>query len=58
MTGVQTCALPISNDVIYVPFDNAKFFGVSHFTGVMSLAISTLSFGLLIYGLVTQFSKP
>lgn len=46
------------NDVIYVPFDNAKFFGVSHFTGVMSLAISTLSFGLLIYGLVTQFSKP
>jgi len=46
------------NDVIYVPFDSAKFFGVSHFTGAMSLVISTLSFGLLIYGLVTQFPKP
>ena len=46
------------NDVIYVPFDNAKFFGVSHVTGALSLVISTFSFGLLIYGLVTQFSKP
>jgi len=46
------------NDVIYVPFDNAKFFGVSHVTGVLSLGISTFSFGLLIYGLINQFSTP
>jgi len=46
------------NDVIYVPFDNAKFFGVSHITGLLSLGISTFSFGLLIYGLINQFSTP
>ena len=40
------------NDVIYVPFDNAKFFGVSHFTGILSLTVSTVSFVLLIYGLI------
>ncbi|MDD3406120.1 MAG: hypothetical protein EOM76_00100 [Sphingobacteriia bacterium] len=39
------------NDVIYVPFDGARYFGVTHFTGILSLVISTLSFGLLIYGL-------
>ncbi len=40
------------NDVIYVPFDGARYFGVTHFTGILSLVISTLSFGLLIYGIV------
>lgn len=46
------------NDVIYVPFDNAKFFGVSHFTGAMSLVISTLSLGWFVYELIMRFSKP
>lgn len=40
------------NDVIYVPFDGSRFFGVTHFTGILSLVISTLSFGLMIYGIV------
>ncbi|HOH71383.1 MAG TPA: hypothetical protein PK552_04945, partial [Paludibacteraceae bacterium] len=40
------------NDVIYVPFDGARYFGVTHFTGILSLVISTLSFGLMIYGIV------
>lgn len=42
------------NDVIYVPFSNAKFFGVQHFTGVLSLSMSTISFGVFIYGIVTM----
>ncbi len=43
------------NDVIYVPFDNVKFFGVNHLTGVLSLTMSTISFGMLVYGIVTTF---
>lgn len=42
-------------DVIYVPFNNAKFFGVNHFSGIISLSMSTISFGVMIYGIVNQF---
>lgn len=45
------------NDVIYVPFSSAKFFGVQHFTGVTSLTLSTISFGVFIYGIVTMIQK-
>lgn len=45
------------NDVIYVPFDNAKFFGVQHFTGILSLTMSTISFGVFIYGIVTMITS-
>lgn len=40
------------NDVIYVPFDNSRYFGVTHFTGILSLTLSTISFGMMIYGIV------
>ncbi len=40
------------NDVIYVPFQNAKYVGASNFTSVLSLTFTTLSFGLFIYSIV------
>ena len=42
------------NDVIYVPFSSAKFFGVQHFTGVLSITLSSISLGVFIYGVVTM----
>ncbi|MDO4190707.1 MAG: polysaccharide biosynthesis/export family protein [Bacteroidales bacterium] len=43
------------NDVIYVQFSDAKFFGVSHITGLISTILSTISVGMLVWGLVESF---
>ncbi len=45
------------NDVIYIPFTNDRYWGVSHFTGVLSTVFSTVSFGLLIYNIVDRIVK-
>lgn len=45
------------NDVIYVPFDDAKTMGASHVTSVISLTMSTLSFGLFVYSLIDSIIK-
>lgn len=42
------------NDVIYVPFTNAKAWGASHVTNVISLTMTTISFGLFIYSIVNS----
>ena len=44
------------NDVIYIPFSDARFVGANNISGTLSLIFSTLSFGLLIYSLITKFS--
>ncbi len=43
------------NDVIYVQFSDAKFFGVQHVTGLISTILSTVSVGMLVWGLVERF---
>lgn len=43
------------NDVIYVQFADAKFFGVQHVTGLISTILSTVSVGMLMWGLVERF---
>lgn len=43
------------NDVIYVQFSNAKYFGVRHITGLISTVLSTVSLGMLVWGLVERF---
>lgn len=45
------------NDVIYVPFDDAKTMGANHVTSVISLTMSTISFGLFVYSLVDSIIK-
>lgn len=45
------------NDVIYVPFSDAKVMGADHVTSVISLTMSTVSFGLLIYSIVNSIIK-
>ena len=40
------------NDVIYVPFSDAKVMGADHVTSVISLTMATISFGLFIYSIV------
>lgn len=44
------------NDVIYIPFDDIKYWGAKNFTSVLSMAISTVSFGLLIYSIVNKLT--
>lgn len=44
------------NDVIYIPFDDAKYWGAKNFSNVLSMTISTVSFGLLIYSIVNKFA--
>ena len=45
------------NDVIYVPFQNAKYVGASNFTNVISLVFTTVSFGMFIYSIVNSIIK-
>lgn len=45
------------NDVIYVPFTDAKAWGASHVTNVISLTMTTISFGLFIYSIVDSIIK-
>jgi polysaccharide export outer membrane protein len=45
------------NDVIYIPFDNAKHWGANHFTSVLSMSFATVSFGLFIYSIVNTIIK-
>lgn len=45
------------NDVIYIPFDSAKHWGASHFTGVLSMAFATVSFGLFIFSIVDSIIR-
>ncbi len=45
------------NDVIYIPFSNNRYWGASHFTNVLSMTFSTVSFGLLIYSIVSTIVK-
>lgn len=46
------------NDIIYVPFTNAKLLGITHFTGIFSVVLSTISFGLLVYKLSLYLKSP
>lgn len=45
------------NDVIYVPFQNAKYVGADNFTNILSLTFTTLSFGLFVYSIVNSIVK-
>ncbi len=45
------------NDVIYIPFADAKYWGATHFTNVLSITFTTVSFGLLIYSIVNRIVK-
>ncbi|MCQ2344341.1 MAG: polysaccharide biosynthesis/export family protein [Paludibacteraceae bacterium] len=45
------------NDVIYVPFSDAKVMGADHVTSVISLTMSTISFGVLIYSIIDSIIK-
>lgn len=42
------------NDVIYVPFSDSKVMGADHVTSVISITMSTISFGLFIYSIVNS----
>lgn len=44
------------NDVIYIPFSDNRFVGANSISGTLSLIFSTVSFGLLIYSLITKFA--
>ena len=45
------------NDVIYVPFTDAKAWGADHVTSVISITFTTVSLGLLIYSIVDSIIK-
>ena len=45
------------NDVIYVPFTDAKAWGADHVTSVLSITFTTVSLGLLIYSIVDSIVK-
>lgn len=45
------------NDVIYVPFSDAKVMGADHVTSVISLTMSTISFGLFVYSIVNSIME-
>lgn len=42
------------NDVIYVPFTDEKVMGADHVTSVISITMTTISFGLFIYSIVNS----
>ena len=42
------------NDVIYVPFSDEKVMGADHVTSVISITMTTISFGLFIYSIVNS----
>jgi len=42
------------NDVIYVPFRDEKIMGADHVTSVISITMTTISFGLFIYSIVNS----
>lgn len=42
------------NDVIYVPFRDEKVMGADHVTSVISITMTTISFGLFIYSIVNS----
>lgn len=42
------------NDVIYVPFTDEKVMGANHVTSVLSITMTTISFGLFIYSIVNS----
>lgn len=44
-------------DVLYIPFQDAKYWGAQNFTGVLSVTIATVSFGLFIYSIVNSIVK-
>lgn len=48
-------------DVIYVPFQDAKYWGAQNFAGILSVTVATVSFGMFIYSIVNsiiQATKP
>ncbi len=47
----------LPNDVIYIPFDGAKHWGITHFTNAISITFATVSFGMFIYSLVDTIIK-
>jgi len=42
------------NDVIYVPFRDEKIMGADHVTSVISITMTTISFGLFVYSIVNS----
>lgn len=43
------------NDVLYIPGRNSRIFGISNYVNLISVVMSTVSFGLFIYSLPKMF---
>ncbi|MDR1591969.1 MAG: polysaccharide biosynthesis/export family protein [Prevotellaceae bacterium] len=45
------------NDVLYIQFSNAKYFGINHFTQAIGVTLSTASFGLMLYNVGVRIKE-